>query len=240
MEGDAMADQEHLAILKKGVEAWNEWRRTKPRIKPDLYSANLAGADLQGADLSEARLRQANLREADLTEADLSGAYLVQADLAGADLHSADLSGADLKRICLRGADLREACFRGASFGWGRPADLREANLRGADFTDAMLLVIQVDIEEISKARTLSGAMLETDLRAEIQRRYPRLLEEPEQRDAMAIRTDIQENVAVVSVSGSVAANDLPRLHDQITGCCKVGAGIWLRICPGFPMWAPQ
>jgi len=26
-EGHAMADEEHLARLKQGVEAWNQWRR---------------------------------------------------------------------------------------------------------------------------------------------------------------------------------------------------------------------
>jgi hypothetical protein len=31
-----MADDEHVAILKRGVDAWNEWRRENPDIVPDL------------------------------------------------------------------------------------------------------------------------------------------------------------------------------------------------------------
>jgi uncharacterized protein YjbI with pentapeptide repeats len=54
-----MANDEHVAILKKGVAAWNAWRDENPDIRPDLSGANL---------------NEANLNEADLRGADLSGA----------------------------------------------------------------------------------------------------------------------------------------------------------------------
>jgi uncharacterized protein YjbI with pentapeptide repeats len=61
-----MADAEHVARLRQGVEAWNAWRRTNPAITPDLADANLMEAylieaDLRGADLGGADLRKANL-----------------------------------------------------------------------------------------------------------------------------------------------------------------------------------
>ena len=31
-----MANPEHLAILKRGVEVWNEWREDHPETRPDL------------------------------------------------------------------------------------------------------------------------------------------------------------------------------------------------------------
>jgi hypothetical protein len=37
-----MANEAHLAILKKGVEAWNRWRKENPGIAPDLNEANLS------------------------------------------------------------------------------------------------------------------------------------------------------------------------------------------------------
>ena len=62
-----MADQEQLAILRKGAPAWNAWRASHPTIiHPDLSRADLGGAHLHGADL----------RKADLTKADLGGAHL--------------------------------------------------------------------------------------------------------------------------------------------------------------------
>jgi uncharacterized protein YjbI with pentapeptide repeats len=76
-----MANGEHLAILKQGVAAWNQWRAEHPDVRPNLIKANLSGADLRksdlaGADLSEADLIGANLRAADLTDARLVRAEL--------------------------------------------------------------------------------------------------------------------------------------------------------------------
>ncbi len=47
-----MANPEHLAKLKQGIEAWNEWRKTNPEIVPDLRYAQLEGTDLSEADLT--------------------------------------------------------------------------------------------------------------------------------------------------------------------------------------------
>ena len=161
-----MANEEHLSILRQGVEAWNSWRGNDPEIWPDLSmadisganlsranlsradlgGAHLSGADLSWADLGGAYLRGADLSRADLSPAYLSGAYLIHAYLSGADLSGAyllwanfsgaDLSGADLSRAYLRGADLSGADLNGAALIW---ADLREANLSGADLSWADL-----------------------------------------------------------------------------------------------------
>ncbi len=131
-----MANSEHLEILRKGVEVWNEWREDHTKVKPDLSGANLSGADLSGANLSQAYFREANLREADLSRVNLNRvnlreADLREADLSGADLREADLSGADLRETDLSGANLRETNL---SY-----ANLSEANLSYADFSQANL-----------------------------------------------------------------------------------------------------
>jgi hypothetical protein len=36
-----MANQEHLAILRQGVQAWNTWREANPEIRPDLREAEI-------------------------------------------------------------------------------------------------------------------------------------------------------------------------------------------------------
>jgi len=87
-----MANEEHLKILRQGVEDWNQWRKENSDIRPDLRGVNLSGARLSGADLSGA-----NLMRADLSGADLSGANLSRADLFGANLSRADLSGANVE-----------------------------------------------------------------------------------------------------------------------------------------------
>lgn len=94
-----MTNEEHLAQLKQGVKAWNQWRSAHPEIKPEL-----AQMDLHGADLAEANLARADLAGADLIRAHLAGATLV-----GADLRGAHLARAHLARTTLVGATLIEA-----------------------------------------------------------------------------------------------------------------------------------
>jgi len=135
-----MANPEHLAILKQGVEAWNEWREENADVIADLTEA-----DLRGANLSDADLRDANLSNADLSNADLSGANLCETNLCranlsgilcGADLSRADLRGANLYIADLCGADLSGSNLSGANL---RVADLRGADLRGANLSEANL-----------------------------------------------------------------------------------------------------
>ena len=136
-----MANPEHLAKLKEGVEAWNQWREQNPEIQPDLSGADLREANLSEADLSEANLRGtdlcfAHLQAADLRAAGLIGAYLIGADLSRANLNGARIIGADLS-----GATLRGAYFSGANLSraYFVGADLRLANLGGAYFSGADL-----------------------------------------------------------------------------------------------------
>jgi hypothetical protein len=152
-----MANQEHLALLQRGVAAWNDWRlKNRELLPPDLDDADLNDADLRRADLSGAHLlgahlrgadlRRAALNGADLREADLQEAHLGDASLCRAKLQRADLSGANLFAAYLIGADLREAVLHGANLGRAvlSGADLSGAKLGGAqlirtDLCDAIL-----------------------------------------------------------------------------------------------------
>ncbi len=116
-----MANPEHLAILKQGVEQWNKWREDHPDFSADLFEAELTWARLSGADLAGADLADASLIGADLTAANLSDANLIGADLTAADLTAADMSGASvsyavLTRANLGGADFKEAGVFGTYF----------------------------------------------------------------------------------------------------------------------------
>ncbi len=177
-----MANPEHLAKLKEGVEDWNKWREENPDIKPDLSEAilkrdtlsginlsevNLSGAELWSVNLSEAYLSQVNLTDAKCWKVNLSGANLEEANLTGACfqekanlcgaiLTNANLSGADLRCANLSKADLMEANLTGAKLKRANltGADLREANLTGAD-----LIWANLTDADLFKAN-LSGVML--------------------------------------------------------------------------------
>src|SRR4029077_5983368 len=74
-----MANDEHVALLKQGVAAWNAWRHENPDVRPELIGADLKRWNLTGANLSRANLVRARLRDVIL-----NGANLFQAGLIGA------------------------------------------------------------------------------------------------------------------------------------------------------------
>jgi hypothetical protein len=51
---NSMANQEHLDILKQGVDVWNRWREEHSEVRPDFSGANLSYANLSYANLSHA------------------------------------------------------------------------------------------------------------------------------------------------------------------------------------------
>jgi len=153
-----MANQKHLAILKKGVAAWNDWRKQHPKLRPDLQEADLRGANLREgvAQLQRANLSRANLNGANLRWADLAGANLDGADLAGANLDGADLSEANLNGANLRWADLAGANLDGA--------DLSEANLGKAVLNQASLRRADLSATDLSEALLISTVLADVDL----------------------------------------------------------------------------
>jgi len=166
-----MANKEHLAILRQGVEVWNQWKRDNPNIFPDLSKADLRGADLRRAnlirvdfrraDLHEANLLRVNVSEANLMGADLrwtnlSGAYLRWTYLNGAKLNGAKLSGANLYWARLNGANLGSADLSRANLGW---TDLSGVFLSEADFEGAILsgtLLTNVNLSEVKGLDTVN------------------------------------------------------------------------------------
>jgi uncharacterized protein YjbI with pentapeptide repeats len=90
-----MPNDEHVALLQRGAEAWNAWRAERDGT-PDLSRAGLRGLDLSGCDLSRADLRDADLRGTNFSQANLAGANLQEANLFKALLDGADLAGAFL------------------------------------------------------------------------------------------------------------------------------------------------
>jgi len=147
-----MANDEHVAILKKGVAAWNAWRKENPNIRPDLYEADLPRANLHGANLFRANLFGADLRGADLSKANLNGvnlnglANLSGANLSNAELQNAQLDSAILRKANFQNADLRHASLMGAKLQGAIlcGANLRFTNLIQANFSKADLTGSQV------------------------------------------------------------------------------------------------
>jgi uncharacterized protein YjbI with pentapeptide repeats len=111
-----MANPEHLAILKKGVLAWNQWRAENPDVNPDLSHSNISGVvvfqytpsrsqnpvyeitkyrpsvDLRYANLNDTNFTGAMLQLVDFTCTSLSGADLAEAIVFDTNFSNVDLS----------------------------------------------------------------------------------------------------------------------------------------------------
>lgn len=166
-----MANQEHLEILKQGVEVWNKWRREHLKITPningavltytDLSRVNLFGTDLSRAILIHTNFFGANLFGANLLRAELNGTELSYADLSlavltGANLSSANLRGANLTGTNLRGANLSSANLTGANL---TKTILSNAILTDTDFTDAKLgyaTFVDNDLSEVKGLESIT------------------------------------------------------------------------------------
>jgi hypothetical protein len=57
-----MANDEHIAILKNGVAAWNKWRNENLDVRPDLVNADLRKAALNAAELGVWNWREPSSR----------------------------------------------------------------------------------------------------------------------------------------------------------------------------------
>lgn len=141
-----MANEEHLRILRKGVEVWNRWREENPGIIPDLKGADLNGKNLRDANLSGSELRAAKLIQTNLVGAKLAGADLTRASLTIALLDGADLVEANLTRAKLIRAYLIEAKLGGAKLIGADldRANLTRAKLNGADLTRTHLVETKI------------------------------------------------------------------------------------------------
>jgi len=151
-----MGNQRHSEIFRQGVGVWNKWRKEHPNQKPYLTGMNLWGGEFQGVNLSRAHLMGAALRWSDFGKSDFSGAHLSLANLKGACFNEADFSQANLS-----GTNLKRASFTRANF-WG-------ANLRRC----------WVRIGQLSEAKTLYEAKLDSEIIDQVKKHCPHLLEKP-------------------------------------------------------------
>lgn len=171
-----MANEEHLSILKRGVRAWNLWRKDTKKTpdlrhanlslanlcKANLRGANVIGVNLNGAELIGVEFYRANLSESDLSDANLFGvdlrdANVTGANFAGADLESAVASNAKLINANLSNADLTNADLSGADLS---NANLGLANLTHADLSGADLREANLEMANLFRTN-LSGAKLQ-------------------------------------------------------------------------------
>ena len=183
-----MENQEHLDILKRGVEVWNKWREEHSEIQPQINGASLngvnlseinlsgshitnsffggtkfIGANLHGVVMHVSTVNDADLSGADLSEGNFSGVNFTQANLFRANFTRTYLMRANFRGANLCEANLNEALLSGAEFYF---ANLGKANLIRADLSTAILTNAWLNMADLSKAN-LGGSYLVSALLSE-------------------------------------------------------------------------
>lgn len=158
-----MANEEHVKILKQGVEVWNKWRKENREVKLDLNGANLRGAILRGAILNGAILSEADLSEAILFNAKLSRANLKGSNLRRANFIRANLIEANLEGVNLQGSNFIAAYLMGANF---EGANLEGVNLEGVNLSNANLGGADLTKANLSEANLFNANLRRASLKA--------------------------------------------------------------------------
>jgi hypothetical protein len=166
--GSIMTHQEQLALLKQGVDIWNQWWHEHRVVEPNLFRADLSGTDLSGVHFHRGRISGVNLSGATLKHAVL-GADFSKSNLSHADLSGTFISGANLSNVNLSGANLS-----GANLAF---ANLFETNLHSADLRGAYLWQANVGRAELTGA-DLGGARFGMTTIADVDLRPVKGLEE--------------------------------------------------------------
>ena len=148
-----MANQEHLNILRQGVEKWNQWRQSQyPYLRPNgssiltpdeegPWKLKVPREELPPLDLSDAGFCESSLRGANLSYVNLRGARFIESILRDVNFSESDLSGSDLRRADLTGVNFSRTNLNQAEF--------REARIMRTNFSD-------VDLRHVKGLETVS------------------------------------------------------------------------------------
>ena len=140
-----MANPQHLAWLKEGVEKWNA-RRQSQRFDPNLSSEDISKA-LGGHEREDIREISVHLRNVNLSGANLSNSTLRDTDLTGATFSNSNLTNAKLTGSHFIGTRFVGGSSRGARFHSAKflktqfiRNDLTAAQFNGAELQETKFL----------------------------------------------------------------------------------------------------
>lgn len=170
-----MANPEHLDILEKGVETWNEYFRKQlpfnedisaalinyyhPEV--DLRSARLEDLDLNGVLLPYANLSHANILSTNFAEGVFYKTDFTKAKITGGNFSSCELTGSSFKASILDLSNFTRARLTQASL---ENVQITNGNFKEADLTNASLKNARITkgnfINANLRGADLSGATL--------------------------------------------------------------------------------
>ena len=159
-------DGDHFDILKRGKNAWNDWRAKYPKIIPSLNFSKIFGLDLSGYDLKQADFTQSEMRETSFSGAHLDDADMSFSKIENVDFSRAHLTGASIGSCTISATSFKEALLLSALFSdnvcekvdFSRAIGL-QCELSGSTFRNSKFSKATFTESSFSKAK-LSGCNL--------------------------------------------------------------------------------
>ena len=153
-----MANEEHLARLKQGVAAWNQWRDENRGIQPDLGKADLSGAYLSGVHLGGdswgaplGGFREADIGWTTFGDVDLSAVHGLETvhhrwpSTIGID--TLYRSHGNIQEVFLRGAGVSEDMITYMKSLVGRPFEFYSCFISYSSHDDALAQRLLADLQ---------------------------------------------------------------------------------------------
>jgi uncharacterized protein YjbI with pentapeptide repeats len=196
--------QLRIKMYKDEIDDFRQWEseeaafRTVGNIKRlnrhniteiNLVNCHMTKTNLSHVDLSQSNLNSSNFSHANAIECNFSGTRANQTNFENAKMNQANFEGAFASGANFKDAFLIKANFKNAfliksdfSNAYLMEADLSYCHLTGATFDEASLYKANlkgaegITADQLKNVKTLYLAELDTDIKSEIQEKYPELL----------------------------------------------------------------
>jgi uncharacterized protein YjbI with pentapeptide repeats len=136
---ESLMNNAHEKIFAKGVEEWNQWRKTSEGSEPDLSGINFGFKRFEKWDFSNTHIHTANLSKSEFVECDFSKAQLGHGNFYGTKFRSCNFNSASLENIVASESEFTDCKFESARCRHAKldRAVFSQCNLGKADFRHA-------------------------------------------------------------------------------------------------------
>jgi len=160
-----MANPEHVAKLKEGVDAWNKWRKTSDET-PDLSRVILEDLSLKryyltSANFSGARLSDVSFEEAFCDHCSFEDASIIRGIFIAAELTACNFRYALIADCTFNACTFDQTDLTGADLSWNTFVDLSLQSVLGLDVISDASFTNSIGIDTFFK----SGGLPESFLR---------------------------------------------------------------------------
>ena len=155
-----MTIKKHLEIFNKGAEAWNNWRRGNPNIKPVLLGSTITNRVFSNFDLKNTNLQlcsfyhckfiKTNFKSADLTNSKFFNSEFEDSFFDDTKVNVVQFQNCKFTSTGLQKSDFSDSFFEDCDF---KDISISESNLDGIQIDDSKIDQSQIINSSFKKAK---------------------------------------------------------------------------------------